>query len=140
MTHIMAFWNALCALNRLSAHNDYRRTYRGGQCRSCWQITCPCPLGHCALRMRQDAQVAPMMCACASQAIQARIPCSKAGGDSALSAMMLPCSSSCSIPPIPRCPFKYRRSLSIPAVRNRARIRSRNYITLSHPGFCRAKA
>ena len=77
----------------------------------------PVHLAHCALRMRQDAQVAPMMCACASQAIQARIPCSKAGGDSALSAMMLPCSSSCSIPPIPHCPFKCRRSLSIPVVR-----------------------
>ena len=77
-----------------------------------------CPTASTWFRTRQDAQVAPMMCDCAPKAIQARIPCRKAGSHSALSAMMLPCSSSCSIPPIPRCPFKYRRSLSIPAVRN----------------------
>ena len=96
-----------------------------------------CPTATTWFRTRQDAQVAPMMCDCAPKAIQARIPCRKAGSHSALSAMMLPCSSSCSIPPIPSCPFKHRRSLSIPVVRNRPRIRSRNYITLSHPGTAR---
>ena len=129
MKYILAFWNALCALNRLPLHKDYIGTYRGGhsaapvgRSHAPDQPRSTCPTAPTWFRTRQDAHVAPMMCDCAPKAIQARIPCRKAGSHSALSAMMLPCSSSCSIPPIPRCPFKYRRSLSIPAVRNRARI------------------
>ena len=30
MKYILAFWNALCALNRLPLHKDYSGTYCGG--------------------------------------------------------------------------------------------------------------
>ena len=43
MKYILAFWNALCALNR-----RLKRLQRDiswwSQCRSCRQITCPGPL------------------------------------------------------------------------------------------------